>query len=339
MNLNQNSKSKLLYVLKGIFKLRILTLVIVLYILLSILSPTFRDPEFLIENILRPASIIGIIALGMTFILASQGLDLSVGSIAALGSTFGVMAFFAFKLPIWLGIIIGIAVGALFGLFNAFFITRLRVAPFVVTLATMTIGRGINLVLAGNLFTYGLPTAFRDIGRGTILGIPTPFIITLILWGLSWYLFNHTRFGKYTCAIGSNEPAARVAGIQVGTYKTYLYVFIGVLSAIAGLLFSARANMIAVTTGMGYELDAIAAVILGGTSMAGGAGSVTGSLLGAIMLMLLDNGLQLLGINTFLQRSIVGLIIIIGLAYASWQNERAKKVARLQMAERVQKTS
>jgi len=339
MKNNTNSKNGILKSLQGILKLRILTIIIVLYAIMSFLSPTFRDPNFFLENILRPASIIGIIALGMTFVLASKGLDLSVGSIAALSSTIGVMAFSHYDLPIWLGIILGIVAGALFGLFNAFFITRLKIAPFIVTFATLTIGRGLTLVVAGNLFTYGLPDAFRDIGRGSIIGIPTPFVVNLFLFALAWYLFNRTRFGKYVCAIGSNETATRVAGIRVDLYKTYIYVFIGILSAIAGILFSSRANMIAVTTGMGYELDAIAAVILGGTSMAGGAGSIPGSLLGAIMLMLLDNGLQLLGINTFLQRTIVGLIIIIGLAYASWQDEQAKKSARASMAEQIQKTS
>jgi ribose/xylose/arabinose/galactoside ABC-type transport system permease subunit len=317
--------------LKNIFKLRILFVMIVLFIILWVISPTFRETSFILENILRPASIISIISLGMTFILASRGLDLSVGSIAALSSSVGVMAFYSRGLPIWLGIVIGLVIGCLFGLFNAFFITRLRVAPFIVTIATLSIGRGLTLVLSGDLFTYGLPDAFRDIGRGSILGIPTPFLVTLVLYIISYYLFNHTRFGKYACAMGSNESAARVAGINVDRYKVFYYVFIGLLSATAGLIFSSRANMVAVTTGMGYELDAIASVILGGTGLAGGKGSITGSFIGAVILTLLDNGLQLLGINTFIQKSIVGVIIIVGLAYAAWQDEQANKAARQKM--------
>lgn len=315
-------------------QLRILFLVFVLFSVLSILSPAFRKLDFILENVLRPASTIGIISLGMTFIMASKGLDLSVGSIAALSSSIGVMAFYKYDYPIWLGILIGIIIGVVFGFFNSFFINRLRVAPFIVTIATLSIGRGLTLVLSGNLFTYGLPDAFRNIGRGSIFRIPIPFLITLLLYAISYYLFNHTRLGKYACAIGSNETAAKIAGIQVNRYKTIIYAYVGFLSALAGIIFSARANMVAVTTGVGYELDAIASVILGGTSMAGGSGSVTGSLLGAVMLMLLDNGLQLLGINTFLQKTIVGMIIIIGLAYAAWQDEQVKKSARRKMTER-----
>ena len=324
--------------IRKLIRLRILVITVVLFILLSILSPVFRGSNNILENILRPSATIAIIALGMTFVLASRGLDLSVGSIAALSSTLGVMVFYNLKLPIPLGIAVGIIIGALFGLFNAFFITKVRVAPFIVTIATMSIGRGLTLVLAGNLFTYGLPNAFRDIGRGSILTIPTPFILLLILWLISLYLFNQTRLGRYTCTIGSNEQAVRVAGISVDRYKTIIYVYIGILSAISGLLFSARANMIAVTTGLGYELDAIAAVIIGGTTLAGGSGSITGSVLGAILLTLLSNGLQLLGINTFIQRALVGVIIIVGLAYAAWHDEQEKKAARIHMAEKIQVT-
>ncbi len=327
--------SPILSFVQRLIKLRILTITIVLFILLSILSPVFRGSSNILENILRPSASIGIIALGMTFVLASQGLDLSVGSIAALSSSLGIMVFYNLKLPIPLGIASCIGIGALFGLFNAFFITKVRVAPFIVTIATMSIGRGLTLVFAGNLFTYGLPNSFRDIGRGSILGIPTPFVILFILWLLSLYLFTQTRLGRYACAIGSNEQAARVAGIPVDRYKAIIYAYIGMLSAISGMVFSARANMIAVTTGLGYELEAIAAVILGGTTLAGGSGSVTGSFLGALLLTLLSNGLQLLGINTFIQRVVVGLIIIIGLAYAAWHNEQEKKATRIRMAEKL----
>jgi ribose transport system permease protein len=265
----------------------------------------------------------------MTFVIASKGLDLSVGSIAALASTFGVLSIIKLDFPIWLGILIGLILGALYGAVNAFFITKLRVPPFIVTIATLAIGRGITLVFSGNLFTYGLPNGFRDLGRGSILGIPTPFIILIVLWAFSLYLFTQTRVGRYACAMGANESAARVAGIEVDKYKSSYYIYIGILAAIAGLITSARANVIAITTGMGYELDAIAAVILGGTTLAGGAGSITGSVLGALMLTLLENGLQLIGVNTFMQRVVVGIIIIVGLAYATWRDAQARKEARL----------
>jgi ribose/xylose/arabinose/galactoside ABC-type transport system permease subunit len=329
-------KNIILEYFKTLTQLRILVITLVVFILLYILSPVFREPSNIIENILRPSSNIAILALGMTFILASKGIDLSVGSIAALASCLGIIAFYSFDLPIPVGILIGLGIGALAGLFNALFITKINVAPFIVTIATMSIFRGLTLVFAGDLFSYGLPNSFRDIGRGSIWGIPIPFIILVVLWIFSLYLFNQTRVGRYSCAIGSNEQAARVAGISVDKYKVVIYTFIGILSAISGLMFSARANMVAVTTGLGYELDAIAAVILGGTTLAGGYGSITGSVIGAILLTMLSNGLQLLGINTFIQRVVVGVIIIVGLAYAAWHNEQEKKAARLRMVKTIE---
>jgi ribose/xylose/arabinose/galactoside ABC-type transport system permease subunit len=329
-------KNIILEYFKTLTQLRILVITLVVFIILYILSPVFREPSNIIENILRPSSNIAILALGMTFILASKGIDLSVGSIAALASCLGIIAFYSFDLPIPVGILIGLGIGALAGLFNALFITKINVAPFIVTIATMSIFRGLTLVFAGDLFSYGLPNSFRDIGRGSIWGIPIPFIILVVLWIISLYLFNQTRIGRYSCAIGSNEQAARVAGISVDKYKMFIYTFIGILSAISGLMFSARANMVAVTTGLGYELDAIAAVILGGTTLAGGYGSITGSVIGAILLTMLSNGLQLLGINTFIQRVVVGVIIIVGLAYAAWHNEQEKKAARLRMIKTVE---
>jgi ribose/xylose/arabinose/galactoside ABC-type transport system permease subunit len=193
-------------------------------------------------------------------------------------------------------------------------------------------------VFSGNLFTYGLPDKFRDLGRGSIIGIPTPIIILIILWIFSYYLFNQTRFGRYARAIGANEQAARVSGIEIDKYKMLFYIFIGILSALGGLIASARSNVIEMQTGLGYELDAIASVILGGTTLAGGTGSITGSILGAIMLKILSNGLQLIGVDTFIQKVVVGVIIIAGLAYAAWQNEQSKKTARRQMTEELQKT-
>jgi len=191
-------KNIILEYFKTLTQLRILVITLVVFILLYILSPVFREPSNIIENILRPSSNIAILALGMTFILASKGIDLSVGSIAALASCLGIIAFYSFDLPIPVGILIGLGIGALAGLFNALFITKINVAPFIVTIATMSIFRGLTLVFAGDLFSYGLPNSFRDIGRGSIWGIPIPFIILVVLWIFSLYLFNQTRVGRYS---------------------------------------------------------------------------------------------------------------------------------------------
>ncbi|MCC7161134.1 MAG: ABC transporter permease [Anaerolineae bacterium] len=300
----------------------ILWVLIGLMVVMSFLSPVFLTAENLLENVARPASIVAIITIGMTFVITSRGLDLSVGSNAALSSTIGILAVEALHLPVPLGIVLSLIVGLSFGLVNAFFITKIRVAPFIVTLGMLSIGRGLTLAVSGTSFTYGLPDSYRDWGRGSILGLPTPFVILIVLWIVGVYLYSYTRIGLYARSLGSNESSTRRAGINGDAYKTLYYAFIGVLAALAGVLWSARANTISVTTGIGTELDVIAAVIIGGTSLFGGAGSVTGSILGAFALVVLTNGLQLFGINTLVQRIVIGVVIIVALAVGKVRSDR-----------------
>lgn len=300
----------------------ILWVLVALVAIMSLLSPVFLTTDNLLENVARPAAIVAIIAIGMTFVITSRGLDLSVGSNAALSSTVGILAIENLSLPVPAGILVSLFVGLLFGLVNAFFITHIRVAPFIVTLGMLSIGRGLTLLISGTSFTYGLPDSYRDWGRGSILGLPIPFVLLILLWALGVYLYSNTRIGIYARSLGSNENSTRRAGINANIYKTFFYSFIGVLAALAGVLWSARANTISVTTGIGTELDVIAAVIVGGTSLQGGSGSITCSILGAFVLVVLTNGLQLLGINTLVQRVVIGFVIIAALAVGKLRSDR-----------------
>lgn len=293
-----------------------------LMVIMTLLSPAFLTPENLLENVARPAAIVAIITIGMTFVITSRGLDLSVGSNAALSSTVGILVVESLGLPVPLSVVLSLFVGVVFGLVNAFFITKVRVAPFIVTLGMLSVGRGLTLVVTGTSFTYGLPNEYRDLGRGSVFGVPVPLLILLVLWAAGLYLYTRTRLGSYTRAIGSNETAARLAGVNIDLYLTLIYALVGGLAAVAGILWSARANTISVTTGIGTELDVIAAVIIGGTSLFGGAGTITGSILGAIVLTLLVNGLQLFGINTFVQRIVIGIVIIVALALGKIRSDR-----------------
>ncbi|ANB61825.1 ABC transporter permease subunit [Anoxybacteroides amylolyticum] len=263
-------------------------------------------------NILRQVSINALIAFGMTFVILTGGIDLSVGSVLALSSAFaaGLMAdgtngLFAMVI----GILAGLAMGAL----NGVIITKGRVAPFIATLATMTVFRGATLV-----YTEGRPItgfsdefAFQMIGRGYFLGIPVPVVLMIVAYVVLYVVLKKTTFGRHTYAIGGNEEATWLAGIRVDRLKIWIYSLTGGLSALAGLILTSRLNSAQPTAGTAYELDAIAAVVLGGTSLSGGRGWIFGTLVGALIIGILNNGLNLLNVSSFYQQVIKGIVILL----------------------------
>jgi ribose transport system permease protein len=280
---------------------------------LSFLSPSFLSLSNLL-NVLRQVSINALIAFGMTFVILTGGIDLSVGSILALSSAI-VAQLLASGMGFIPVLLIGLLIGALLGLFNGLVITQGKVAPFIVTLATMTVYRGLTLV-----FTDGRPItgmgndlAFQLFGRGYFFGIPVPVITMLITFFLLYFLLRKTTFGRKTYAIGGNEEAAILAGIRVSRVKWLIYTLAGLLSALAGVILTSRLNSAEPTAGTSYELDAIAAVVLGGTSLSGGKGSIVGTLIGALIIGTLNNGLNLLGVSSFYQLVVKGLVILIAI--------------------------
>ncbi len=286
---------------------------IIFSIIVSLLSPRFLTKSNLL-NVFRQTSINAIIAAGMTFVILTSGIDLSVGSI--LGFTGAILANMLVKgNGIFLSIFVAILIGGLAGMFNGFIITKGKVQPFIVTLATMILLRGATLV-----FTSGKPipvtgenisSTFRWIGTGNIFGIPTPIIIMAIVFVLCYYLLNHIKFGRYIYAVGGNEKAAQLSGVNTDKIKIMAYTISGILAAVAGIIVTSRLSSAQPTAGDGYELDAIAAVVLGGTSLAGGQGTIIGTIIGALIIGVLNNALNLLDVQSYYQMIAKAIVILI----------------------------
>lgn len=292
-------------------KLGPLIALIVLVVVVTFLNTNFINPTNIL-NLLRQVSVNALIAFGMTFVIITGGIDLSVGSTLALSGalTAGILAA---GVPPVVAIFAGLLIGAALGLLNGIVITKGKVAPFIATLATMTIFRGLTLV-----YTEGNPiTGFSDdftflfFGRGYLFGIPFPVVLMAIAFGILFVLLHKMTFGRKTFAIGGNENASYIAGIKSDRVKYTVYAISGMMSALAGLILTSRLNSAQPTAGTAYELDAIAAVVIGGTSLAGGKGRIVGTLIGALIIGTLNNGLNLLGVSSFYQQVVRGIVIII----------------------------
>ncbi|MCD6007939.1 ABC transporter permease [Halomonas sp. IOP_31] len=263
-------------------------------------------------NLVRQVSIIAIIAVGMSLAILTGGIDLSVGPVMALSGT--VMAgLMVASVPPSLAIILGLLVGAAFGAFNGLFIAFAGMPPIIVTLATMGIARGLGLIYTGGYPISGLPSEFAFFGRGTLAGIEMPILIMFAVYALGYVLLSHTATGRYLYAIGGNEEATRLSGIRVSRYKLLVYTLSGTTAAIAGLVITSRLMSGQPNAGVGFELDAIAAVVLGGAAITGGRGMILGTLVGALLLGVLNNGLNLMGVSPYLQNVVKGLIILLAI--------------------------
>lgn len=294
---------------------------IVLFISLAVASPHFLTATNL-SSVVRQTAVINIMALGMTLIIVSGGIDLSVGAILAMGGLLGTMAMEKGQ-PIFAGVLIGIAAGAFCGLVNGLLTTRLRINPFIVTLGTLGIVRGLTLIISNGLPVHQLPAAFSFLGEGTVLGVPFVLWILLACALIVHMVMEHTKLGRYAFAIGSNPDAAFYAGIPVAFHTTAIYAIGGMLTGLAGMIEASRLMTGQPTAGQGYELQAIAAVVIGGGSLRGGEGSVMGTLVGAFIMGLLANGSDLLGISPYLQQAIIGAVIILAVSFDELRKRRA----------------
>jgi ribose transport system permease protein len=281
---------------------------VLLCILLTILTPFFLTPSNLL-NVVRQSSIIGIMAMGVTFVILSGGIDLSVGSVMAVS---GMIAAGTMQNggSMVVAILVALAVGIAAGLVNGLLVTKAGITPFVVTLGMMSIARGVTLIYSDGYPISGFTPAFRYIGGGAILGLPFPVIMLLLVVVVSWGVLTQTRLGRYTYAIGGNEETVKLSGINSNFYKTMVYVISGATAAISALILTSRLNSAGPTAGLTYELTVIAAVVIGGTSLSGGRGSVWGSLVGALLIAVINNGMNLLGISPYFQEFSRGVIII-----------------------------
>ncbi|MGD6885877.1 ABC transporter permease [Staphylococcus shinii] len=284
---------------------------ILLVIIISVLNSAFLEPSNLF-NLLRQVSINGLIAFGMTFVILTGGIDLSVGSTLALSSAM-IAILMVSGVDSIVALLIGCIFGAILGAINGILITLGKMAPFIATLATMTVFRGLTLVITdGNPITnLNGSYAFQLFGRGYFLGIPVPAVTMFITFIILYIILHKTVFGRQTYAMGGNEKAAFISGIKVNKLKVMIYSLAGLMSAMAGSILTSRLNSAQPTAGMSYELDAIAAVVLGGTSLTGGKGRILGTLIGVLIIGVLNNGLNLLGVSSFYQQVVKGVVIII----------------------------
>jgi ribose/xylose/arabinose/galactoside ABC-type transport system permease subunit len=280
-----------------------------LCLLLWALTPHFLTVSNLL-NVMEQTAINAVIAVGMTFVIISGGIDLSVGSLVALS---GVLLASALQVPLPPGvaILVGLLAGAGCGLVNGALITRGRLPPFIATLGMMSVARGAALVFTEGRPISGFEAGFRWLATGRVMMVPVPVLVTAGVYLLGHFVLTRTRFGRYVYAIGGNEEATRLSGVSVRFHKSMVYALAGLMSAIAAVLLTARLNSAQPIAGMMYELDAIAATVIGGTSLMGGSGTLPGTLVGALIMGVLRNGLNLLGISSFLQQIVIGLVIIV----------------------------
>ncbi len=278
---------------------------------ISIMSPNFLTLHNLL-NVLRQVSINALIAFGMTFVILTGGIDLSVGSILALTGAV-TASFMAGGMDPLLAMFLGLLLGAILGAINGIIIAKGHVAPFIATLATMTIYRGLTLVYTEGKPISGLgdSLSFQLLGKGYLLGIPVPVVTMIFAFAVLYFILKKTTFGRRVYAVGGNEEAARLSGISVDRIKIYVYSLTGALAALAALILTSRLNSAQPTAGSMFELDAIAAVVLGGTSLTGGRGWIVGTVIGALIIGVLNNGLNLIGVSSFFQQVVKGAVILI----------------------------
>lgn len=318
------SAKKKLNVKEILGKMGPLLALIILIVVVTVLSPDFVAPANLL-NLLRQVSVNALIAFGMTFVILTGGIDLSVGSILAFTGAIAAQLIMN-GTPGWLAVTIGVLLGAVFGCFNGVLVAYGKAAAFISTLATMTIWRGATYV-----FTNGNPVTgnkinnsffFQFIGRGYLFGIPFPIIIMIVAFVVWFIVLHKTAFGRKDYALGGNERAAFVAGVNTNKTTLIIYTISGAMAALAGMILTSRLSSAQPDAGTGYEMDAIASIVIGGTSLAGGKGRMSGTLVGALIIGTLNNGMNLLGISSFYQQIVKGIVILIAVLIDR-KNEKA----------------
>ncbi|MCQ1059837.1 ABC transporter permease [Photobacterium sp. DNB23_23_1] len=317
-----------------ISKYAIYVVFIAMCVVMTILSPVFLTVANLLNVVTQMASI-GLLALGVTIIIITRGIDLSSGSVLAVAAVasasmaqtldWGMRMYPAMpELPVIVPILVALAVGALCGYINGALIAYTGIPPFIATLGMMIIARGAALLYSDGRPVSSLIDSYQWIGQGTIAGIPVPVVIFIVMAIVSYILLNYTRFGKYAYAIGGNETAAYVSGINVKKYKILVYTYAGLLAGIAALILSARINSGQPGLGLMYELDAIASATVGGVSHAGGIGTIQGTIIGTMIMGVLQNGLDLLNVSAYWQQVVKGLVIVVAVVFDMKRQKKSK---------------
>ena len=300
-----------------------LIVLIVLCVVLSIAEPAFRSVGNLI-NILQQVTVYAVLALGVNMVIFTGGIDISVGSVVAFtGIVMGKIIVQA-GMPSFVGIVVALIVGAACGCFNGIMIAKFKLQPMIATLAMMSMARGAAYTLADGQTITGYSQGFRWIGTANIPGTPIPvqIVFMLLLYILFYYIMKYRKFGRYIYSIGGNEEATRLSGIDVDKWKICAYTISGLCAAIASVILVAKLNSAQSTAGLDYEMDAIASCVIGGTSLLGGSGSVWGTLVGAIIMFVIRNGLNLLNVSSNLQKLVLGIVILLAVLADSLRNRK-----------------
>lgn len=283
---------------------------VVLAVVLAVMSPAFRTLSN-VENIVQQISVNGIMSVGMTMVILTGGIDLSVGSVLALSAVVATSFAHPGEHNLIVPVAIGICVGLFCGFLNGLLIARERLAPFIITLAMMTIARGAALHYTGGRPIIELSDSYNKIGGASFCGVPNPAIVFFLVVVSGAFVLHFTRFGRYVYAVGGNELAAKVSGVNTNRILVGVYAFSGALAGVAGIVLSSRIMSGPPATGLGYELDAIAAVVIGGTSLSGGIGSIGATIVGVMIIGVMNNGLDLIGVTSYSQQIIKGVIIVL----------------------------
>jgi len=291
---------------------------IIFAFILLVVALSFASPYFLrmnnILNVLRQASVNALLAIGMTFVILTGGIDLSVGSVLAFGGVVAAsLASDAIYGPVvnpFIAAGAGLLGGLVLGMVNGIFVSKWRMPAFVVTLGMLSMARGFTFIYTDGMPVPRIDESFLVFGQGRFLGIPLPVIILAVVFAISWVVLYKTRYGRYIYAVGGNEKSAKISGVNTRLIVFTVYVISGALSALGGIILTARTTAGLPQAGQAYELDAIAAVVIGGTSLSGGQGTLSGTLIGALLIGVINNGLDLLGVSSYFQQVIKGAIII-----------------------------
>ncbi len=294
---------------------------IVVFVVLSIASPEFLTADNLF-NVGSQTAVVAVIAVGMTLVIITAGIDLSVGSVAALSGVAGAILMVSYGLPVPVGILGGLLVGAACGLVNGILVAFAGLNPFIATLGMLSVARGLVYISTGAVAVFGAPEAFRLLGQGVLGPIPIPIIVVVVVAIAGYIVLSRTRLGRYAYAMGSNLEAARLSGIPIRLYLTSVYVISGALAGLGGMIAASRVNSGQPNFGIGLELDVIAAAVIGGASLFGGQGTILGTLIGAFLIALIRNGSVLLDVNVFYQQVIIGIVIWIAVFWDQYRRRR-----------------
>lgn len=306
----------------------IICVLLIIGVVLSIMSPVFLTTNNILSVLLQISNNI-FLALGMTLVIILSGIDLSIGSIVAMVGTLTVGFIVTNGFPMWLAIVLGLLIGTACGLFNGIIIANFKVPAFIVTLAMMNMARGIAYIYSGGLSTRIMNKEFTSIGTGHLFGIiPLPVVYMIILIVIFIILLNKTKFGTYIYAVGGNRESARLSGVPIKKVEIAVYAISGFLAAFAGLVLCSRMFSGQPAAGTGYEMDAIAACVLGGISMSGGIGRISGTIFGAIVIGIISNGLNLMGVSSFWQLVVKGVIILVAIIIDSQKGKLSAKAAK-----------